>query len=292
MRHALGVSKSDMRPGRKLDIRRRWESAWGWPSNQQVASMTVSSTTYLVTGATRGIGAEITAQLSANPANTVIAAVMDINEVEVQDLISKRQENVTVIQINSKNENDALNAAKLLTAQGKIDHIDVIIAVAGIAPVVKPMVQVGLQEFQNTIDVNVAGPLLLFQAFYPFLEKSTNPRFLAVSSLVGSITLQDYIPYQAGLYGTSKAALNFIIHRLSREHPNITSLILHPGLVVTAMAAETQRQMGKNIQDTLREGRAITVQHSASSIIELAEKATKDYSGKLWDAPEKRQLPF
>ena len=82
---------------------------------------------------------------------------------------------------------------------------------------------------KDHFDVNVLGPLILFQAMAPLLNAAENPKFMATSSSVGSIA--GAIPYPSLSYGVSKAALNYLVMKIHVEHTNITTVALHPGYV-------------------------------------------------------------
>jgi NAD(P)-dependent dehydrogenase (short-subunit alcohol dehydrogenase family) len=70
--------------------------------------------------------------------------------------------------------------------------------------------------------VNVNGTLVLFQATYPLLKASTStPKFIAVSSVAGSITIGPTMPMKAVAYGASKAALNFVVRKLHQENEGL-----------------------------------------------------------------------
>lgn len=250
-----------------------------------------SSQTYLVTGATRGIGAELVNQLVSNPNNKVVAAVRNIKAPLSQKLLNAKHSNLIVVQIDSESDDDSARAAEELKNQG-ITTIDIIIANAGISSGFQPATEVRVEDLRKTFAVNVGAPLLLFQAFLPFLEKSSNPRFIVVSTLIASMTLQRHIPYLSTTYGTSKAAVNFLTLRLAIEHPTISSFVLHPGLVDTDMATEAQISLGTTMKDSLAEGVAITPQASGQAIIELATEATLEYSGKFYDAPKKEEVAW
>jgi norsolorinic acid ketoreductase len=247
--------------------------------------------TFLVTGATRGIGAEFVHQLLSNTSNTVIAAVRNIEAPAAQELIKAKQGNLIVVQIDSEEDRDAAIAAKELAAQG-IHNIDVIFANAGISTDFKPITQVRVDDLRKVFSVNVAAPLLLFQAFLPLLEASSNPRFIVISSAIGSKGLQRHIPYKSTTYGTSKAAVNFLTLRMAIEHPSIISFVLHPGLVATDIANEGQMSLGKTMQDSLAQGAAVTPQASVAAIIELSELATLHYAGRFYNALTKGEIPW
>jgi NAD(P)-dependent dehydrogenase (short-subunit alcohol dehydrogenase family) len=73
---------------------------------------------------------------------------------------------------------------------------------------------------------NSIGPVLLFQAVHDLLDLSTNEHggiFLAISTAVASIG-QPIPEINSAAYSTSKTALNYIVKRISVEHPNIIAV--------------------------------------------------------------------
>ncbi|PWN91057.1 toxin biosynthesis ketoreductase [Acaromyces ingoldii] len=246
---------------------------------------------YLITGATRGIGAELVKQLAADPKNTVVAGVRD-PAAEAAKTLAQLRGHVITVQIDSSSDSDAKAAAKAVLSRG-IDCIDVIIANAGVASDFKPVADVSADDFRQTLTVNAVGPLLLFQAFLPLLKKSASPKFLVVSSAIASLGIQRQLPYKSTSYGASKAAVNFLALRIAIEYPDVVSLALHPGLVATDLAAFAQSSLGSKIEDALSEGAAITVEQSAAGIIKLANEAAVDtHSGKFFKAQDGSELPW
>jgi hypothetical protein len=84
---------------------------------------------------------------------------------------------------------------------------------------------VSLKLLSNQVNVN--GPLVLFQATYPLLKASTaSPKFVPISSLAGSITDGTQMSVLALPYSTSKAALNFVTRKIHFEYDNMSKLQL------------------------------------------------------------------
>jgi NAD(P)-dependent dehydrogenase (short-subunit alcohol dehydrogenase family) len=101
-------------------------------------------------------------------------------------------------------------------------RLDVVIANAGIAFGYKSSLETPLQDVQDHFTVNVVGPLALFQATYPLLKASTStPAFVPISSTSGSIERGSQMPTFQMPYGTSKAALNWLIAKLRSEHQDL-----------------------------------------------------------------------
>jgi norsolorinic acid ketoreductase len=133
------------------------------------------------------------------------------------------------IAIESSSLTDPQNAAKLLEASG-IHHIDIIIANAGVSPRVQPLESVDPKEVSSAFTINALGPLTLFQAFKPFLEKSQNPKWVSISSAAGSISsMEAFGSHIAPSYCISKAALNWITLSAHCGNKWLTAFAVNPG---------------------------------------------------------------
>lgn len=81
--------------------------------------------------------------------------------------------------------------------------------------------------------VNSVAPLLLFQATWPLLQKSANPKFVGISSGAGSLTMVAQLKVENTAYGASKAALNFVVRRIHAENPGLVAFVINPGWLQT-----------------------------------------------------------
>jgi len=241
----------------------------------------MSSTTYLITGANRGIGKGLTSSLLQRPNTTVIAGVRDPTAAAstLNALPTATGSKVVIVKIDSQSETDAKEAVSQLASEHGITSIDYVIANAGIAHSGAPVAQTTTESLRDHFNTNAIGPVLLFQATKPLLQasKSGNPVFLAISTLIGSIGGQEIL---AGLppilspYGSSKAALNWLVRRLHYEESWLTSYVTHPGLVLTDMASG----MFESVEQARAMG-GIDVEVSIAGILKTLDSATKETSG-------------
>ncbi|KAH8660155.1 aflatoxin biosynthesis ketoreductase nor-1 [Xylariales sp. PMI_506] len=251
--------------------------------------------TVLVTGVTRGIGAQILAQLLARDNTRVIAGVRSLDSAPSKKLIEKSasNKNLIVVKLDSESDTDAQDAAARIQSEHGIDRVDVVILNAGIATDFSPVLEVKAADVRQTMNVNLVSAILLFQAFEPLLARSANARVIFVSTAIASLALQRSLPYKGTSYGSSKAALNFLASRVAIEHPNITAVAVHPGLVQTDMAAVAMDAIGGDIEKAVEGGDAITPEASARAILKLADEATNEtHSGKFFHAPAGTELPW
>lgn len=115
-----------------------------------------------------------------------------------------------LVHIESASAEDPKKALAEIEAAG-IEHIDIVIANAGGSPPVVPLDGVSREDMVSAFQVNVLGPLSLYQTFKPLLKKSPNPKWVSVSTVASSITLMESMgTYITPAYGASKASLNWV----------------------------------------------------------------------------------
>ncbi|KAH6973037.1 aflatoxin biosynthesis ketoreductase nor-1 [Ilyonectria sp. MPI-CAGE-AT-0026] len=244
-----------------------------------------SPQTILVTGANRGIGQGIVTALLLKPSTTVIAAVRDTSKessIALASLPKAADSRLITVKLDSSVESDPAAAVETLRKEHGIQSLDVVVANAGIAHSGGTVLQNSPSVITEHLAVNAVGPVVLLQATAPLLKAAKNPRFISISTMIGSLNGMQMVfglfaeaPPTASPYGGSKAALNWFMQRVHFEEPWLTSLILHPGLVLTDMANIMFEKAGV---DPKTKG-AITVEESAGGIVERLLTADRSVSG-------------
>lgn len=228
--------------------------------------------TYLITGANRGIGFGLVERLSQRPGVLIFAGIRDISKKEaVESLNAKAGQGskVIAVQIRAANTDD-LDALPSVLSQHGVNHLDVVVANAGIANHYGPTVTTPLQEFRDHFEVNTIGFVSLFQATWPFQDRSEKPKFIYISSTLASMGLA--LPIPAAAYGASKAAGNYVITKLHNELPKLTTFALCPGWVQTDMGNQGARSNGMDEAPETLEG-------SVSGILNRIDNATRETDG-------------
>jgi len=191
------------------------------------------SYTVLISGANSGLGLSLLEKYLSRANTTVIATVRDPSKQQsLHDIPKASGSKLIIVKVESRSDTDALEAVSSITNQG-INHIDVVIANAGYyTPPANPKVaRITAKDLLEHVDVNTAGPIRLFQATLPLLQKAEKPIFAYMSSMAGSIGATGEVPFSAGVYGASKAASNFLVRRAHAEHPELIIFAMHPGYV-------------------------------------------------------------
>lgn len=252
--------------------------------------MTVSDDTVVfITGASRGIGRTLVGTFLLRPKHTVIGSVRDTTAGYVKELeaLPKAEgSRLQLVKIESRNSADP--AAAIANLAG-VDHIDVVVANAGGAGenAMVPLDVVSAEIVTDTFTVNTLGPLALYQAVKPLLEKSQAPKWVSVSSAAGSIgRLEAHKAHIAPAYGIAKAGLNWTTTAIHSANQGFIAFAVHPGLVQTESGNESARAMG------LPEA-PHTQRQSIDAILGLIDHATREKSsGKFFDVIDGSEIPW
>jgi norsolorinic acid ketoreductase len=141
-------------------------------------------------------------------------------------LLAGKGSKLLILPLANDSDTSAATLIAGLPAHG-ITHIDTVVANAGSGTSFQSALTTSLSSLRDDFEVNTLGPIKLFQAAYPLLEESAGPKFVLMSSALGSITLMEGAP--ALSYGASKAAANYFVRKVHFEHKEIATLAIHPG---------------------------------------------------------------
>ncbi|MDP9187978.1 MAG: SDR family NAD(P)-dependent oxidoreductase [Actinomycetota bacterium] len=181
----------------------------------------------LVSGASRGIGAEIARQLASDHGFLVLAGARETDDVEAG-------ERITPVEL------DVTDQASVDAARERIEsdpgRLDVLVNNAGVYGAHDPVAEYDLDEAHRVLEVNTFGALRLAQAMLPLLRASGDARIVNVSSGAGQ--LDDMNGGSIG-YRMSKTALNAITRVLAAEEEGIRTNSICPGWVATDMGGKS-----------------------------------------------------
>ncbi|KAI0809492.1 NAD(P)-binding protein [Xylaria sp. FL0064] len=207
--------------------------------------------TYLITGASRGLGYGFLSHLSANPENTVIGLVR--NRAATEEKISKElgvRRNVHILQADMTNYDSIVKAAKE-TEKITGGSLDYIIANAGVMSPAEAFANIGeLAEnpkvfddaFSYTMSTNVVGNVYLFTSFLPLVLRGKAKKIIAISSASADIDLQRKYDFEISpTYSASKAALTAIVAKFSAQYARqgVLFMSICPGLIDTQTLDDT-----------------------------------------------------
>jgi len=185
-------------------------------------------TTYLITGANRGLGLEFARQLSTR-GDRILATARDPDKAtDLARLVHQ------VIPLDVADEKSIEGLAEHVRDQ----PIDVLINNAGISSETKSITTLTAADLQKVFLVNSTGPMLVTKALLKSLRAGERKTVFNITSQLGSITNN-----RGGSsygYRASKTALNMLTVSLSNElkGEGFTCVMVHPGWVRTDMGGE------------------------------------------------------
>ncbi|MWG34138.1 SDR family NAD(P)-dependent oxidoreductase [Halomarina oriensis] len=193
----------------------------------------------LVTGATRGIGAEIATQLAEQGA-TVYAGARDTDDVEDAALVPVRLD-VT----NERTIEDAVE--RIESEEGRLDVLVNNAAVYGPSGALHTL---STADIDRTLDTNLRGPMLVTKHALPLLLERRGVRVVDVSS--GSGQFAGGMSTSHPPYSVSKAGLNALTAYLDAEYgPALIANAVCPGWVRTDMGGAGATRSAKDGAETV-----------------------------------------
>ena len=189
----------------------------------------------VITGASSGIGATTARELARQGALLVLGARRkDRLDALVQEIEQAGGKAVAVAcDVVKRADVTALIQAGVKA----FGRVDVMVNNAGIMPL-SPMTELRVEEWEQTIDVNVKGVLYGIAAALPGFQKQGSGHFINVSSVAGIRTFPT-----AAAYCGSKFAVSAITDVLRQEvGPSIRTTVILPGAISTELGTSIKHE--------------------------------------------------
>ena len=187
----------------------------------------------LVTGAGRGMGRASAERIAADGARVVVNDLDETRAAEVADqLVSEGAEAIGV----AADVSDAADVSRLVdTAREAFGDVDILVNNAGVLRRTG-ILDLGEDEWDLVLDVNLKGTYLCTRAVLPAMKASGWGRVVNISSSAGRSVSTLGGPH----YTTAKAAVLGFTRAVAREMApfGITLNAVCPGLVNTEMVSE------------------------------------------------------
>ena len=227
--------------------------------------------TVLVTGADRGIGNALCRACHARGDAVIAACLGDSDELRALGIRVEPGVDVT--------SDDAVRSlAERLADSGTT--LDLLINNAGIAER-DALGALDYDAIRRQLEVNTLGPLRVTEALLNRLKPGSTVAF--ITSRIGSLGDNR----SGGLYGyrISKCAANMVAVNLTHDlgKRGIAAVVLHPGMVATAMTFDDERNEARPAED------------AAAALIERIDRVEPAEPGAqpaFWHAPERTIIPW
>ena len=234
----------------------------------------MKSLNVVITGASRGIGFELTRQSLERGANVIAGVRSPARASDLVNLKSSAGDRLTILAVDVTSVESVESFAEGLKVN-KIDRVDVLINNAGdYLDDNDSLDTLSSETVIDTFNTNVFGTLRMTRAMLPFLRQSRQPKVVSISSLMGSIA--DNAGGGSFAYRMSKSAVNMFMKTLAVDEREILSLAMHPGWVKTEMGGERA---------------PLSPEKSAEGILTVIETSTLGDSGKFFNHAG-RELPW
>lgn len=187
--------------------------------------------TALVTGASRGIGAAIAAELAGHGAHCILVSRKTAGLQAVADTITGNGGRADALACHIGDANQI--AALFQTVRDRYGNIDILVNNAATNPYFGEMIDAGESAWDKTFEVNLKGPFLMIQQAARLMTAAGGGAIVNVASVNGVRPG----PYQ-GIYSVTKAGLIAMTQAFAKELAprNIRVNALLPGITDTRFA--------------------------------------------------------
>jgi len=236
------------------------------------------STVVLITGANRGIGLGLLKRYLQLEDHIVIAANRNPDHPtskELSKLPTAKGTKLVVVKLDARIWQDAFDAVKTFESRG-INHLDIVIANAGIVNVYPSVAEVKHEDLIAHMESNAYSVVALYQAVRSLLQKSKKePIYANMGTTAGSLNSQPPLPNAC--YGPSNSASAWFSIRINAEDSWLHSFSLGPGWVHTELGDGGAKTFGidKATQDKLM----ISVDESCDGMMKVLAETTKAKHG-------------
>ncbi|WP_257032322.1 MULTISPECIES: SDR family NAD(P)-dependent oxidoreductase [unclassified Streptomyces] len=236
--------------------------------------MRLSGKTAVITGGTRGLGRAIAERYLLEGAQVVCAARNPYDIKEVFDLAPGRG-----AYVETDVTSEASVAALMTEAAERFGGIDILVANAGVSRDGK-VDRLAVDDWQDMVSTNLTGVFLCTRAAVPYLERSTTPRIINVSS-----SMATRVAIGAAGYCATKAAVEMFtkVSAIELARRGILVNSLAPGILDEGMGQEltANERVWEHYKTRLSLGRAGGADEAADAAVFLAGPESTYVNGHI-----------
>ena len=229
----------------------------------------------LVTGSSRGIGAEMIKAFGSRGANCVVNYVSDpdgTNKTDATNVAATLKEPLVFeCDVTKPDQVEAM----MKQIQERHDGLDVLVNNSGIIRD-RTMKKMALEEFESVLRVNVTGTFNVTKAAAAVLRN--DGRVINLSSVSGQMGL-----FGQANYSSSKAAIIALTKVSARElaRQNITVNAIAPGFIDVGMSKGMPDEVSENFKKQIPLGRLGDVQEIVNAALFLASPMASYVTGHV-----------
>jgi len=229
----------------------------------------------LVTGASRGIGAEISVALAQNGYDVAITSRNKNHLHNTEQSISLSGRSVYLVSMDLTEIEDIPHIIDKI--ENEFGPIELLINNAGVN-LPRAALDLSIAEWDEVLDTNLRGLFFFSQAVARYMIKRKNGNIINISSAAGLRATRD-----RAHYGSSKGGLNSLTKNLALEWAqyNITVNAIAPTFVQTELSEKTlsNPKLRSYYLEQIPLGRFATMQDITNAVIFLASPLSRFITG-------------
>jgi NAD(P)-dependent dehydrogenase (short-subunit alcohol dehydrogenase family) len=201
--------------------------------------ITLANRRALITGASRGLGAEIASVFADAGADLVITGRDTAGLETTRQMVEKKGRRCLCVAADLRTvEGPRLAGEKALEYFGTVD---ILVNNAGVV-FVDSLLAAPLEHWEETQNVNLRAPFLLAQTVVPKMIEQRRGKIINISSLASVLAPEGHAAYSA-----SKAGLNLLTQAMAAEWArfNIQANAVAPTVILTAMGRQVWGEPSK-----------------------------------------------
>ena len=193
----------------------------------------------LVTGASRGLGAEIASVLAAAGADLVISGRDPVGLESTREEVERLGRRCQGVQADLRSIEETLQLAD--TALELFGTVDILVNNAGIV-FVEDLLHTTLEHWEETQAVNLRAPYLLTQKLAARMIEQKRGKIINISSVAAVLAPEGHAAYSA-----SKGGLNLLTQTMAAEwgRYNIQANAIAPTVILTEMGQKVWGEASK-----------------------------------------------
>ncbi|KAJ5584010.1 Short-chain dehydrogenase/reductase SDR [Penicillium hispanicum] len=226
---------------------------------------------FLVTGASRGLGLALVARLASLPATevgTIFATARQDNSPQLREIVSASAGRVELVKLDVTDKASVHEAASVVQQKLQGKGLDYLINNAGVMDWTATGLE-GTDDLTNILDLNVVAVHQTTQAFLPLLRKGEKKVVINISTTLGSIArAKVYEIMLCPAYKVSKAALNMLTVQYAQQYAaeGLSFLAISPGWLRTDLGSENAD---------------LPVETGAEKVVDIIQRTGPEQNGKF-----------
>lgn len=243
--------------------------------------------TFLVTGASKGIGLELSLSLATSGINVILLARDTPMLEQSRDMVQLTLPSVSSI-VCDLADNQSIDTA-IVELKNNFQKIDGIVHNAGMISPIMPMSKAPSDAWAENIQVNLIGVQRLTKGIYSLMQASEHCRVTTISSGASLRPLESW-----SSYCVAKAGQDMWARCLAEEgmKDGITAISIAPGIVNTDMQKEIRSADSEDFPSLssfvgyYENGDLSDAKDVANKLLPLITKHTNEQSGQRFDVRE------